>query len=193
MSHETLIQDLRQKSNDRIKQIRHEVETKAEELRSLKKEEFQRREAEVLGQLKNEAEKVASPILHDAQRTALTIEDEALQRLSERLYALATGMLDQVRQQDYQSVFAELVRELPAVTWEKVQVNPLDKEIARHHFPGSEVEAELSIIGGFIASTDGGGYQVVNTLKRRLEKGWPAILPLLLREIGEEQDASPAA
>jgi vacuolar-type H+-ATPase subunit E/Vma4 len=193
VSHEVLIQDLRRKSGDRIKRIRLEVEDDAEEFRRQKLEEFERRQAEVQGQLKDLAEKVAAPILHGAKRSALAIEDKALTRLSQRFYTLGAGMLAQVRQQDYEAVFAELVREVPVSAWEKVRVNPLDKEMAGSLFPGAEVEADPSITGGFLASADGGRYQVINTFESRLEKGWPTILPLLLKEIVKEQDAASVA
>lgn len=192
MSHDALLQDLRQKNRERINRIRLEVEARVEELRRRKREEFEQRQAEVLGQLKDEAEKVAAPILHGAQRSALTIEDEALRRLSERLYALALNLLVKLREQDYKAVFAALVREVPAIDWEWVQVSPQDTKLAGSFFPGAEVKIDPLITGGFVAGTDGGRYQVVNTLERRLEKGWQAMLPLLLQQIIKEQDAESA-
>lgn len=189
MSHEALILDLRRKSSDRIKKIWGEAEVGAEELRSLKREEFERRQVEVKRQLKDEAEMIAAPILHEARRSALAIEDEAMRGLSERLYALAGSMVVQLRQQDYEDVFATLVGEVPAIDWERVWVSPKDMELAGSFFPGAEIEEDPSIIGGFIAATDGGSYQVINTLERRLEKAWQVLLPLLLKEIITVKDA----
>lgn len=186
MSHEILIKDLRQKSSDRIKQIWLEAETKAEELRSLKRKELEQKKSAMLGQLKDVERKITAPIIHEAQRSALTIEDESMGKLSARLYMLAVNMLVQVRQQNYEAVFAELVRELPEILWEKVQVSPLDKELAMSLFPGAEIESDPSMIGGYSASGEGGAYRVVNTLESRLEKSWPVILPPLLKEIVNE-------
>jgi len=190
MSLEALIADLRRKSSDRIQQIRAEAEGKADELRRRKQEEFARYEAVVLGQLQDLKEGVAAPILHEAERSALAIEDEALGRLSERLAALAAGMLDRIRDQDYEAVFAALAGEMPAVSWERVRVNPLDMELARAAFPGVEVGEDPAITGGFVASADSERYLVDNTLERRLERAWPVILPLLIGEIVKEKHAA---
>ena len=192
MSHEALIRDLRQKNRARMNSIRREAEARVEELRRRKREELEQRQAEVLGRLKDEAEKVAAPILHEARRSALTIEDEALRRLSERLHALALNLLGKLREQDYDAVFAALFREVPAIDWEWVQVSPQDTELAGSFFSGAEVKADPLITGGFVAGTDGGRYQVVNTLERRLEKGWQAMLPHLLQQVIKERDAGPA-
>ena len=193
MSHEVLIKDLREKSSNRIQQIWLETETKAEDLRSLKRKELAKRQTEMLGQSKEMRRKITAPIIHEAQRSVLVIEDDSMLKLSERLYALAFGKLVQLRQQDYESVFAELVREVPAIAWEKVQVSPLDKELAISSFPGAEIESDPAIIGGYLASGEGGTYRVVNTLERRLEKGWPVILPFILKEIIEEHNVESAA
>ncbi|MCL7486814.1 MAG: V-type ATP synthase subunit E [Desulfobulbaceae bacterium] len=193
MGHDALIADLRHKSSERIKKIRQEAEDQAEELRGRKKEELRKRRREIQAQLKDESQKIAAPILHEAERTALAVEDEAMGRLSERLYALAVDMLDQVRGRDYRLVFAQFVGEVPAIAWEMVQVSRQDRELAEAFFPGADIEVDSSIIGGFRASADGKRYRVVNTLEKRLEKGWPAILPILLRQIAREQDAGPAA
>lgn len=192
MSHEALIEDLRQKSADRIKHMQAEAEEKVAELRRKKQQEFEQYRAEVLSKQAGEAERIAAPILHEAQRMALATEDEAMHRLVKRLYALAEGMISQARGADFEPVFAGLVHEVPAVPWETVRVNPADEELAAKYFPQSRIESDPDIIGGFVASTDGGKYQVVNTLKRRLEKGWVLILPELLKEITEVNVASPA-
>jgi V/A-type H+-transporting ATPase subunit E len=71
-------------------------------------------------------------------------------------------------------------------------VSPQDLALARLHFPGAEIQGDPAIGGGFAATGDGGSYQVVNTLERRLERVWPLVLPLLLREAEEEADAAPA-
>ena len=193
VSHEILIKDLRQKSSDRIKQLWLEAETKAEELRSLKREELEQKKSKMAGQLKEIKGKITAPIIHKVQRSVLAIEDESMVKLSERLYALAVAMLVQVRQHDYESIFAELAREVPAISWEEIQVNPLDKELAISSFPGAEIKEDPSIIGGYCARTEGGAYRVVNTLESRLKKGWPVILPRILKEILTEENAEFAA
>lgn len=193
MSYEVLVKDLREKSSNRIREVWLEVETKAEDLRSLKRKELAKRQSEMLGQSKETRRKITAPIIQKAQRSALVMEDDFMLKLSERLYTLAFDKLVQLRRQNYESVFAELVGEVPDIVWEKIQVNPLDKELAISAFPDAEIKADPSITGGYIASGEGGAYRVVNTLERRLEKGWPVILPLILKEIIEAQNVESAA
>lgn len=193
MSHEILIKDLRQKSSDRIKQIWLEAEGKAEELRSLKRDELEQKKLKMVGQLKEIEGRIRAPIIHTVQRSVLAIEDESLVKLSERLYALTAAMLAQIRQHDYETIFTGLVREAPAISWEEIQVNPLDKELAMSLFPGADIKTEPSIIGGYCGCSEGGAYRVVNTLESRLKKGWPVILPRIVQEIIQEENAESAA
>lgn len=189
MSHEALIEDLRRKSAARIRQLQADAEEQIAALRSKKQQEFAQHQEEALSQQAGEAEKIAAPILHEAQRFALAVEDEAMRKVVERLYALAKEMIAQARGSNFDAIFAGLVKEVPDIDWEEVRVNPEDRELAATYFPRSTIQGDPEIIGGFIASTDQGKYRVVNTLKRRLEKGWPMIIPQLLQEIKKERDA----
>jgi len=36
------------------------------------------------------------------------------------------------------------------------------------------------------SAADGGRLRIVNTLEKRLERGWPELMPELFREIGKE-------
>ena len=192
MSHDVLVADLREKSEERVRQNWQVAEEKVDEIRLQKSKELERRTAEVQRSLESEAELVAAPILHDAQRKAMTIEDDAMQDLSRRLYLLAVDMLGKVRQKDYEVFFADMVSELPSIDWEQVRVNPADTELAKSMFSGAEIEADGSIKGGFEASADGGKYRVVNLLEKRLEKRWFMTLPRMIQEISGEGDEGAA-
>lgn len=193
MSHEALIEDLQAKSRERVRRVWAKAETGVKEFRQLKEKELEQRQVEVLRQLEDEAEKVAAPILHEAECSALNIEDIAMRHLSERLYAMAVGMLGMERQKGYESFFADLVDEVPAIKWQGVRVNPADTEMARSFFPDAEIETDDSITGGFEVSADDERYRVVNVLEKRLEKGWPMALPELLKEITGEFNAESAS
>jgi V/A-type H+/Na+-transporting ATPase subunit E len=192
MSFELLLQDLRQKSGQRVAaiwrqakeeaavlQARHEMELAADmELQERRLEEAAREEAE--------------PIIQAAEIQALRILDNAYREVARRLSSLATEQLGGVRQVGYEGVFAELVAELPEGEWEEVRVSPLDLELAREHFPGAEITADKAITGGFTAQVGQGRHRVVSTLARRLERGWPFVLPRLLQEVEEVLDAASA-
>lgn len=193
MSQEILIQDLRQKSRDRISELWREAEGKAESLRIEQEEAFALLKEENDSRLQEVERSVAAPIIFAAEKKALLVVDEALRKLSERLYALAHSMLPYVRQNEYGKIFAGLVEELPPLEWETVTVNALDEELARSYFPGAEIRTDSSMSGGFVTSGDNDRYRVINTLERRLEKAWPFILPALLKEVVREKDAASAA
>lgn len=63
-----------------------------------------------------------------------------------------------------------------------MRVNPADGERAAVLFPGARIETDPAISGGMEAITEGGRMRVVNTLEKRLARGWPDILPHLLAE-----------
>lgn len=193
MSREVLIRELQQKSSDRISEMWHEAEQKTEELRAEQEKTFALFQSEEEERMQEVERSVAAPIVFAAEKKALHLVDEAMRKLSERLYSMACKMLPQVRRDDYGDIFAGLVGELPPLEWETVTVNELDVDLAGSYFPDAEIRTDSTISGGFITSGDNDRFRVINTLDRRLEKAWPFSLPVVLREIAGEKDAVPAA
>jgi len=192
MSKEVLIRDLQQKSSDRIKEMWREAEKNVKDLREEQNNSFTLFKSEEEKQLQELERSVAAPIVFKAEKEALLIVDEAMRKLSERLYAIALRMLPQLRKEEYPEIFASLVEELPPFKWEAITVNELDVELAKSFFPSVEIRTDPALSGGFTTSGDNGNYRVINTLERRLEKAWPFVLPALLREITGERDVAPA-
>lgn len=192
MGVELLLEELRRKSAERVAAIRRQAEDNAARLRNEQERELASAR-ELLARQKEEAGRlVAEPIIREAEIKALRIQDDARRELAERLHTLAIEQLARVRQTEYPAIFAGLVAEVPEIAWAEVRVSPQDLALARLYFPGAEIKGDPAITGGFAAKSDGGRYQVVNTLERRLERVWPFALPLLLREAEEEADAAPA-
>lgn len=79
-------------------------------------------------------------------------------------------------------MFNRLAAELPPAAWETVRVNPTDGELAGHLFPTALIEPDPAISGGMEALAEEGRIRVVNTLEKRLERGWPELFPDLLGE-----------
>lgn len=123
-----------------------------------------------------------SAILAEAGRTARRTRLAAAEKLAERLYKLAHGLLPRLRGQDYPRVFNRLAAELPPLQWEALRVNPMDAELAAHLFPTAEIVPDTAISGGMEALADGGRIRIINTLEKRLERGWPELLPVLIEE-----------
>lgn len=193
MGREELIRDLHRKSGKRIKKLWQEAEARAAELRSARLKELEQLRAESVEGLEAVRERIATPMHHEADCAILAMEDAAMQQLAARLKTMLIERLPGLRQQDYAAVFAALAGEVPANRWEKVRVHPQDVELAGKYFPGAEIAADPGIIGGFIAEDAGNGCKVINTLEKRLERGWPAILPEVLQAVMEADDVEPAA
>lgn len=189
MSHEVLLAELRRKSSRRIADIRRRAELEAETLRSAKELEFDGIRKALLLRIEEQGQEVAESVVRGAEKKGLLKLDAGRRQMVDRLVLLALQQLGQVRHNDYERMFAELIAELPDVAWERVRVNPLDAERARAGFPGAEVVKDESITGGFEVEADNGQFRVVSTLKQRLLKAWPYVLPMLLREVEEESNA----
>lgn len=134
-----------------------------------------------------------------AREIRLAAEQEGRQRqgqaeieLAERLYHLARRVMPVLQDEVRGEMFVRLARELPARTWERVHVNPSDLAWAREFFPQAEVVADGDITGGVEALDREGGLRVINTLEKRLERGWPLILPAIFAELRSLADDRPA-
>ncbi len=193
MSQEILVQDLRRKSRDRIQEMWREAESRAAVIRAEKDKEFEQLNAEEKGRLKEVERTVTAPLILEAEKEALLILDEAMRKLSGRLYSQVLKKLSQARLENYENIFCDLVNELPPFEWETITVNDGDAELALQHFPGVELRTDPDMAGGFVLSGDKGKYQVINTLEHRLEKAWPFVLPVFLKEVVEVKDAANAA
>lgn len=128
----------------------------------------------------------AREVLAVAERKARLLRLAAQEALAERLLRVARDSLSLVRERGGDELFASLARELPPIVWEEVRVNPADEESARRFFPGAEVVTDDAIAGGMEVVGEEGGLRVVNTLEKRLERGWPELLPLLAADIYRE-------
>lgn len=123
-----------------------------------------------------------SAILAEAERTARRIRLSEVEKLAERLYALALRLLPSLRERDYPEVLGRLAAELPPLEWETIRVNPADTEITGHLFPRAMIVPDTAICGGLEAQAADGRIRIINTLEKRLERGWAELLPDLLEE-----------
>lgn len=193
MGRRQLIEALRKEGEEKCAAIRREAEAEAERVRSAAeaeigrlREKFARRQAEACA-----AETAA--ILAEAASRGRLIRLAADNALVERLYELACRSLPQVREEGYGELFAALAEELPSRRWERVRVNPADEGMARDRFPAAAVVADAAVSGGLEAIGEGEWLRVINTLEKRLERGWPEMLPELVRDVYRECGAEPSA
>ena len=182
MGYEDLLNALRRDGEKQSGLIRQEAEAEAVRLREEAaagrawfRQKFEQEQARVIA-----AE--CSAILAEAERTARRIRLAEAGKEAERLYRLALRILPRLRERDYPKMFSRLAAELPPAPWETVRVNPADAEIAGYLFPAARIEPDTAVCGGMEALAEGGRIQVINTLEKRLERGWPDLLPDLLEE-----------
>lgn len=130
----------------------------------------------------------------EAETKARRIRMSATETLASRAWRLACADLPQLREHDYEAVFSGLAGEIPDRPWRRVRVNPADRELAHRHFTEAQVLVDEAIDGGMAVETDDGRVRVDNTLRTRLKRAWPDILPALLSDILKEipDDQPPA-
>jgi V/A-type H+-transporting ATPase subunit E len=122
-------------------------------------------------------------VLAAAEREARFVRLRAEHVLAERLRERARACLAGMRREGYGELFAGLAAEWAGEAWGTVRVNPADRELAARHFPGTAIEIDATLAGGFEAVSSDGGLTVVTTLETRLERAWPDLLPEIVAEL----------
>ena len=182
MGSEHLLTALRCEGEKKAEIIRQEAAAAADRLKNEAgaglarvREKFSREQARAIA-----AEE--SAILAEAERTARRLWLAAVEDLAGRLFELAQGLLPSLREKEYPEIFSLLVGELSPLEWETVRVNPDDAALAARHFPRARIIPEPAIRGGMATLAAGGLIEINNTLEKRLERGWPELLPVIIKE-----------
>lgn len=190
MGQRELMEALRKEGKEKCAAIRREAEEEVERVREAAEADIARLREENARRRDVACAAEAAAILSDAEGRGRLILLEAENALAERLGELACRALPILREGDYAETFAALVEELPPCEWETVKVSPADMKLAKRHFPKAEVETDDELVGGVEATGAGGDVRVVNTLEKRLERGWPEMLPGLFGEISKQVENS---
>ncbi len=186
MGYKELIESLRKESEERAQRIWREAEDKAEKIKADIQGKIEQISDEFLKKQSRAMKEQTKDMLSEAnvrERMIMLSADEAL---SDRLYSLAIIFLERLRNERYKDVFKMIVWELPSFKWQVVRVNPDDVEIAQEYFPHSEIMPDNDITGGVDVITEDGGIRVINTFKKRLERAWMDMLPLLIKDAYSE-------
>jgi len=193
MSHQALIEELRRQGEAEKRAIWQAAETEAAAYREAAGRRWASEEAAMAEEQRLAAEVRAREISLAAERDGLQRQGQAEIELAERLYHLARRVMPVLQDELRGEMFIRLARELPDRPWERVHVNPSDLAWAREFFPQAEVVADGDITGGVEALDREGGLRVINTLEKRLERGWPMILPAIFAELRGLADDRPAS
>lgn len=186
MGYHELIAALHQDGAAQIEAIRRETDAAAELIAEAATARLQ--------QLRTACSRKQAAVIAEETRGSLAaaalrgrmIRFAAERELAERLFALAQRSLSLVAEQGGEALFVSLAEELPSGGWEQVRVNPLTVELARRLFPGAEILPDATVAAGMEVIRESGALRIVNTLEKRLERGWPEILPALLKEVCQE-------
>lgn len=193
MGRAALIESLRSRAAEDVAALWSDVRARAEAYRvelAHALEQQRLREAEAAAVL---ARKLQDEATAAARHRAREIRAQAALVLAERLHRLAVVELPQLRAARGPELFQGLADELPQRDWQRVRVNPCDREAACARFPAAEVVCDPAICGGLQVETDAGRIRVSNTLETRLESAWPDLLPTLANELLARSDAQPTA
>lgn len=185
MGSEELLAALRCEGERKLALIRQEATTEAARLREEADAAHDRLRDRMNQEQTRAVAAAQDAIIAKADREARHLTLAAEEELANRLLELARRLLPRLRSDDYPAKFSRLAAELPPVAWERVRVNPEDAGLAASHFSGAKVVMDGTICGGMDAEAEGGRVQVVNTLEKRLERCWPDLLPILLKEVKE--------
>jgi V/A-type H+/Na+-transporting ATPase subunit E len=193
MGRAALIESLRSKVTEDAAALWSDARARAEAYRvelAQALEQQRMREAAAAAAL---ARKLQDDAFVAARHRAREIEARTALSLADRLYRLAVAELPSLRDRGGPELFQALARELPPRDWQRVRVNPGDREAARARFPAAEVECDPAICGGLEVESEAGRIRVSNTLETRLESAWPDLLPSLINDLRAKSHAQPTA
>lgn len=182
MGYEALFEELRRLGEGERQAVWGEAKAAADRYRQAAAERATGEESEAARQLSDACEAIAREARQAADHEIRQFTARAENELAERMLHIARRVMPVLQDEKRREVFTRLTAELPECQWTKVHVNPTDQALARDLFPQSEVVADGDIAGGMEAFDLAGGVRVINTLGKRLERGWPAILPGLFQE-----------
>ena len=187
MGYQELVEHLRNNGEEKIRRLKDETEAEARKIAAeteVKIRELREEHEKKIDNIKKELEEKLVPKAEMEKRKIMLKAEKAL---SDRLFSLAGSCLCKLRDETYFKVFASLARELPTCKWLDVRVNPEDANIARQHFPESQIGSDQNISGGLKVQSEGGKILIDNTFEKRLERSWGDILSLLIHDIYREE------
>jgi vacuolar-type H+-ATPase subunit E/Vma4 len=186
MSRVALIESLHGKATEDVDALWREARAEAESYRSDLAQSLERRAAQDAQAAALHARQLEDDATAEARHRAGEVRAQAALALADRLYKIALAELPAMRDAGGADLFVALARELPGRDWQRVRVNPADRDLAREHFPGAEIACDPRVHGGLEVATEDGRIRVDNTLETRLENAWPDVLPRLMADLRAE-------
>lgn len=186
MGYPELIEALKQRSQERLRELETEALRVVDSYRKKALSEFDVLRNQYLQSVRERVRKEVSSSLFEAKKEAKYIRTVARNNLAGRLLRIAEEVLKEFRDERYEEIFKELIEELPPLRWTVIRVNPLDRGLAGRYFPDAKILEDDTIVGGLVVETED-GIRVDNTFHKRLERLWLEVLPHILREVKIEK------
>jgi vacuolar-type H+-ATPase subunit E/Vma4 len=183
MGRVALIESLRSRATEDVAVLWSDARARAEAYRLELAQALEQQRARDAEAAAAQACKLQQDATVEAQHRAREIRAQTALVLADRLYRLAVAELPNLRDTSGPALFEALVRELPQREWQRVRVNPGDREAAHARLPAAEVVCDPAICGGLEVAADAGRIRVSNTLETRLESAWPDLLPNLINDL----------
>lgn len=190
MGLDELINTLKKNEQQQIDDIWQAAKNEAENLRTQIAEAIAAITKNHADQLASACQKSMRAIFSETEVKTREKKLFAYQALDQALRNAALKQLTALRKQNYEKIFATLVRELPERQWEKIIVNPADVELAANFFNVNSIQQDPAVSGGLVALTANNRIIVDNTFEKRLERKWLHILPQLIAEIEKRYETS---
>lgn len=181
-----LIAALREDAEKQVAALWDTARSRAEQSRVQAEQSLALARTEADEDTRDYAQRLQERVTAEAKAEAEQIRMAARESLADRAWRLACGDLQALRAERYDAVFAALAREIPPGLRRYVRVNPADRELAHRHFADAEVQPDEEIAGGMATETRDRRVRVDNTLRKRLARAWPDILPELISDILKE-------
>lgn len=174
---------LQREITQRTEALWRETEAQVEARRRQVARELAERDSEEQTRLDARCLALRTAILRKAGNQAATLKLGAEAVLAERLIKLAGAQLAGLYAGKRQDYYCALFKELPAASWQTARVHPEDVALAGQLQPEVDVVACPELDGGMIVESDQGRVRIDNSLRQRLHRGWPELLPGLLAEL----------
>ena len=184
-----LLETLKQNERKQIDTIWQQARDEADDIRRQVAEAITGITREHEGNLASACRQSVKVILAESESAARKKKLLVYISLEEVLRRTALNMLPELRRRDdYAKVFAQLVKELPELPWEHIDVNPADLDLAAGFFNKEIVHADASVSGGLLGICSEGRIIIDNTFEKRLERRWAIMLPGLIKNIEKNYD-----
>lgn len=174
---------LQREGDEQIHAIWQKVETDVFTQR--KSVDMQRQELRIAAdqQLQAEIVSMSNTLRFSAQARARDRQLHAEVVLAKRLLQLANQLLPELADVDRDKVWQALLGELPRSNWTSLKIHPADRERAEKAFPGVSIECDDALGGGMIVTSADDVIRIDNSLRCRLLRAWPEMLPELMAEL----------